>query len=216
MAPFVAPPKPALNLETLKTEAKKFIAAFGNKHPELFGVTDGKAVGTYVEAKFNVYLKERYVYTQGNAANGIDFPELGVDVKATSIKQPQSSCPFKSAEQKVYGLGYNLLVFVYDKHDDSIQKAAIVDFKHIVFVRKDKTADFQTTRGILEILNRDGNKDDLIGYLDERNLPLEEIGRNLLAERILNEKPQQGYLTISNALQWRLQYGRVITVAAAG
>jgi hypothetical protein len=122
MAPPVAPPKPALTLEILKTEAKKIIAAFGNKHPELFGVTDGKAVGTYVEAKFNVYLQERYVYIQGNAANGIDFPELGVDVKATSIKQPQSSCPFRSAEQKVYGLGYNLLVFVYEKLDDPTKK----------------------------------------------------------------------------------------------
>jgi hypothetical protein len=91
-----------------------------------------------------------------------------------------------------------------------------VDFKHIVFVRKDKTADFQTTTGIIEILNRGGNKDDLIGYLEERNLPLEEIGRNRLAERILKEKPQRGYLTISNALQWRLQYGRVIAAAAAG
>ena len=26
-------------------------------------------------------------------------------------------------------------------------------------------------------------------------------------------KPKQGYLTISNALQWRLQYGRIIEKA---
>jgi hypothetical protein len=26
-------------------------------------------------------------------------------------------------------------------------------------------------------------------------------------------KPEQGYLTISNALQWRLQYGRIIEKA---
>lgn len=205
-----------LTLAHLKTEAKRFIAAFGQQHRELFGVTDGKAVGTYVEAKFNVYLQERYTYTPGNAATGIDFPELGVDVKATSIRQPQSSCPFRSAEQKVYGLGYNLLVFVYEKQDNRARKAALLDFKHIVFISKDKTADHQTTAGLLGILSRDGNEDDVIAFLEERNLPLDEIGRQGLAERILKEPPQQGCLTISNALQWRLQYGRAITVAASG
>ena len=39
------------------------------------------------------------------------------DIKVTSITQPQSSCPFKNARQKIYGLGYNLLVFVYNKED---------------------------------------------------------------------------------------------------
>ena len=29
-------------------------------HPELVGVTDGKAVGTYVEHRFQRYLSERY------------------------------------------------------------------------------------------------------------------------------------------------------------
>jgi hypothetical protein len=41
-------------------------------------------------------------------------------------------------------------------------------------------------------------------------LPVDEIGVNQLADRILESPPHQGYLTISNALQWRLQYGRVI------
>jgi hypothetical protein len=39
-------------------------------------------------------------------------------MKVTRIKQPQSSCPFKSARQKIYGLGYSLIVFVYEKIDD--------------------------------------------------------------------------------------------------
>jgi hypothetical protein len=50
--------------------------------------------------------------------------------------------------------------------------------------------------------------------LEERNLPLDEIGRVQLAEKIMHERPKQGYLTISNALQWRLQYGRVISLAS--
>lgn len=44
----------------------------------------------------------------------------------------------------------------------------------------------------------------------DRNLPVDEIGASNLADEILENPPLQGFLTISNALQWRLQYGRVI------
>ncbi len=49
--------------------------------------------------------------------------------------------------------------------------------------------------------------------MEDRNLPLDEIGRRSLAERVLKDPPTQGYITISNALQWRLQYGHAITNA---
>lgn len=211
-------PKTPLTLALLKVAAKKFATQVlgGAPIPALYGATDGKAVGTFVEAEFNVYLGTLYEYKLGNAASGSDFPALKLDVKATSVRQPQSSCPFKSAEQKVYGLGYNLIVFVYEKKDDHKQKAAVLEFKHVIFVSKEKTADFQTTVGLIGILKRKGNKDDVSAFLEERNLPLEEIGRERLAERILKDPPKLGYLTISNALQWRLQYGRAITVAADG
>ncbi|MGI8499745.1 MAG: hypothetical protein ACR2LR_01200 [Hassallia sp.] len=39
------------------------------------------------------------------------------------------------------------------------------------------------------------------------------IGREALSERILQQPPEIGYLTISNALQWRSQYSRIIQVA---
>ncbi len=92
-------PKP-LTVELLQKEASAFAKA-ESKHaePSLFGVTDGKAVGTYLEHKFQTGLQSRYAYGRGNSAKGIDFPELGVDVKGTSIRQPQSSCPFKSARK---------------------------------------------------------------------------------------------------------------------
>ena len=85
----------------------------------LIGVTDGKAVGTYVEHRFQNYLDEKYSLIIGSSAKGIDLPgdTIQTDIKVTSITQPQSSCPFKNARQKIFGLGYNLLVFVYDKRD---------------------------------------------------------------------------------------------------
>lgn len=206
--------KPELTVEKLSHEAAKFAEIETKYHePTLYGVTDGKAVGTYLEHKFTAYLAENYHYEAGNSASGIDFPGLGVDIKVTSVKQPQSSCPFESATQKVYGLGYSILVFVYGKHDDHQNRTGLLDMRHTVFIQKERTADFQTTKGLLGIIERDGNKDDIVAFLIERNLPLDEIAADQLAQRILQLSPKLGYLTISNALQWRLQYSRVIQKA---
>lgn len=181
--------------------------------PSLYGITDGKAVGTYLERKFTSYLAENFEYEPGNSATGIDLPGLGVDIKVTSFKQPQSSCPFESASQKVFGLGYHLLVFVYEKIDDHSNQTGRLNMHHAIFIDKNCTGDFQTTKGLLDILKNDANKDDIIAFINERNLPVDEIGANRLAEQILKLPPKQGYLTVSNALQWRLQYGRVIQMA---
>ena len=182
--------------------------------PSLFGVTDGKAVGTYIEHKFKAYLATNYKVAFSSSASGIDLPELNVDVKVTSITQPQSSCPFKSARQKIFGLGYSLLIFVYSKTDDAINRTANLNILHTIFVEKERTADYQTTTGLKQILANDGNSDDLISFMQNRNLPLDDIEAYKIAEELLTGKPLvEGYLTISNALQWRLQYGRVITEA---
>lgn len=204
-----------LTIDSLCEQASIF-SARESKHSEksLFGITDGKAVGTYLEHKFKTYLHgTRYSFVEGNSANGIDFPDLGVDMKVTSIKQPQSSCPFKSASQKIYGLGYSLIVFVYDKLDDPVGKTAKLKILHTVFVNSDRTADFQITSGILQILKNHGNRDDLMAFMLDKNLPVDEIELGSLADEILKNPPQQGFLTISNALQWRLQYARIIEKA---
>lgn len=58
---------------------------------------------------------------------------------------------------------------------------------------------------------KDGaNSEDIIAYLMDKNLPADEITLNKLTEEILSNPPVQGYLTVSNALQWRLQYGRIV------
>lgn len=206
--------KQKLTIEILKNEARIF-SEKESKHnePTLFGVTDGKAVGTYLEHKFQKDLQNKYSYVSGSSAKGIDFPELHVDIKVTSIRQPQSSCPFQSARQKIYGLGYSLLVFVYEKNDDEKTRTGKLDIKHTIFVKSEQTADFQTTTGLLNILNNSGNTDDILAYLNERNFPIDDIQAHKLAEEILKNPPTTGYLTISNALQWRLQYSRIIEKA---
>ena len=203
-----------LTVQLLKSEAKAFAdRESGHKEKSLFGVTDGKAVGTYLEHKFQEALQKKYEYARGSSAKGIDFPQLDIDIKVTSIRQPQSSCPFKSARQKIYGLGYSLLVFVYDKMDERKTRTATLNIKHVIFIESSQTGDFQTTTGILKILDNNGNADDLVAFMTERFLPVDEIQAAELAKEILKTRPNVGYLTISNALQWRLQYARVIEQA---
>lgn len=60
------------------------------------------------------------------------------------------------------------------------------------------------------MLSVDANKEDIIALLNDKNVPGDDVTYNDLADEILENPPEQGYLTISNALQWRLQYKRVI------
>jgi len=185
------------------------------QHKELYGVTDGKAVGTLIEHKFQSHLNEKYEVLVGSSARGIDLPsdDIQTDIKVTSIKQPQSSCPFKDAKQKIFGLGYNLLVFVYDKTDDPTTQTAILNFVSCSFVHKERTADYTTTFRLREMVKDGANEADIIAYLQDKNIPADEITLSKVAEQILQTPPEQGYLTISNALQWRLQYQRIVALA---
>lgn len=207
--------KPQLTIDLLKQQAGLFAQVESTfPEPSLYGITDGKAIGTYVEHKFKAYLANNYEYTSGSSASGIDLPNLEVDIKVTSITQPQSSCPFKSARQKIFGLGYSLLVFVYEKSDNLEAQTGTLNILHTIYVEKERTGDYQTSTGLLRILENDGNIDDLMAFMFERNLPLDEIeARSISTEIITERRLIEGYLTISNALQWRLQYSRVITEA---
>jgi len=209
--------KPKLTAETLIEEAKTF-AEVESVYPEptLYGAVNPKDIGTYIERKFKASLATKYDFVLGNAASGIDLPELEVDIKVTSIVQPQSSCPFKSARQKIFGLGYSLLVFVYSKTDDEETKTATLNMLHTIFVEKERTADYQTTTGLKKILANSGNADDIVAFMYERALFLDDTEAYKIASELLTGALLvEGYLTMSNALQWRLQYTRVIKTAGS-
>ena len=116
--------------------------------------------------------------------------------------------PFQIRSSKDFGLGYNLLVFVYNKQDT--KTTCTLHITHCTFIEADRTADYTITAALRQMLSVHANKDDIIGLLYDRNVPGDEITYSDLADEILANPPQQGYLTISNALQWRLQYKRVI------
>jgi len=204
-----------LTIKTLIAEAKIFCAKHSKvQYKELFGVTDGKAVGTFVEQKFKNHIAEKYNIELGSSAKGIDLPskEINTDIKVTSIKQPQSSCPFKDAKQKIFGLGYNLLIFVYDKTDDQKKQTSNINFVSCSFIDKKRTADYTTTYRLREMIKDGANQADIIAYLQDKNIPADEMALSQIANKLLQNSPEQGYLTISNALQWRLQYQRIVSL----
>ncbi len=207
-------PRTKLTIPLLCKEAVAF-AEVESTYPEptLYGVTDGKAIGTYLEQKFRAHLQTKYTFAASSSALGIDFPGLQVDIKVTAITQPQSSCPFKSARQKIFGLGYSVLVFVYEKTDDAKTSTAVLNILHAVFIEAHRTVDFTMTRLIRQHLDAGCNTEDLIALMHDRNLPVDEIEAHKIAEDLLKQPCEQGYLTISNALPWRLQYARVIDQA---
>lgn len=207
--------KQKLTILGLIKEAQIFCVSQSTfQHKELYGVTDGKAVGTLIEQKFQKHLNDIYEVTIGSSAKGIDLSseDILTDIKVTSIVQPQSSCPFKDAKQKIFGLGYNLLVFVYNKKDDTESKTAILDFVSCSFVSKERTADYTTTRILNDMKSVGADVDDIVSFLNGIKIPADEITLKQLAEQILSVEVPIGYLTISNALQWRLQYKRIVNL----
>lgn len=81
--------KQQLTIQKLIEEAQLFCVEQSKfQHKELYGVTDGKAVGTLIEQKFQKHLQDKYLVTVGSSAKGIDLPSDNIltDIKVTSIK----------------------------------------------------------------------------------------------------------------------------------
>lgn len=186
-------------------------------HPTLKGVTDGKAIGTYIEQACRKFVSERSMLpASGSSALGQDLPQFNADVKATFLKQPQSSSPFHSIEEKIFGLPYNLLLFVHTKTDSP--DGARIELHRVSYIPKELTADHRTSKLAVELAGQiktgEVSKDEARQTLRE-NLSLEE-GSDIqvtdkIMERLTKSPPQIGVITITFALQWRLNYNRFKT-----
>lgn len=64
----------------------------------------------------------------------------------------------------------------------------------------------------MNIIANNGNVDDIFAFLIDHQIPSDEVTLMNMAEDILKNPPKIGYLTISNALQWRLQYRRIVNL----
>ena len=185
------------------------------KIAELFQVTDGKKIGTYIERECRNYLEQRTGLTmEGSAALGKDLPLFNIDIKTTSAVQPQSSSPYRSLDEKIFGLSYNVLLFIYRKEDK--EGYARLEILRCCYIPKELTGDYSTTRLARELrdkyLRKEIGVDEIIRRLEEKLGITEVEDLNVtpgIVQRIIDNPPAPGVLTISFALQWRLQYGRM-------
>ena len=172
-------------------------------------------IGTYIERECRKYLEERTGLTmEGSAALGKDLPLFNIDIKTTSAVQPQSSSPYRSIEEKIFGLPYNILLFIYRKED----KEGFAELENLrcCYIPKELTGDYSTTRLARELrekyLRKEIGVDEIIRRLEEKLGITEVEDLNItpgMVQRIIDNPPAPGVLTVSFALQWRLQYGRL-------
>lgn len=196
-----------LTKDSLIKEAELFCARESAKnHPELVGINDGKSIGTFIEHEFKKYLENKYEFNLGSSAQGIDFPDsdINTDLKVTSSKKPQNSCPFMDVKQKIYGLGYNLLLIIYSKKDEG--DTSFLNFESCTFIRAEETGDYLLTKNLIKMVENNWDKEKIKYYLKESNLPCDDNTLDDLTDEIIENPPRQGYLTISNAFQWRIKY----------
>lgn len=116
----------------------------------------------------------------------------------------------KNADKSFSVKGIPMYMNYLLKNDD--ENTSRLNFLSVTFVKAERTADYTTTKRLIAMLDDGANKEDIISYLNDRAIPGDEITLNNLAEMIMSKRPLQGFLTISNALQWRLQYSRVISL----
>ena len=179
--------------------------------PELRGINDGKKVGTYFEHEIKKFLEKKLGKPLGgSSAAGKDIPAFNIDVKTTSIQQPQSSSPFTDASEQVFGLPYNILLFIYQKSDTVI--GATFKIISCCYIPQDKTGDHRITKEILNLLSKLKNMeitDNEFKEAVERKLQIK--GAKLadgIIEKIKTNPPQLGAITITPAIQWRLNYNK--------
>jgi hypothetical protein len=195
-----------LTEEILIEEASRFATSVSqHSFSELYGCTDGKRVSTFFEKRFQSVLSRFYDFQLGNAAKGIDFPSLNVDMKFTSHEHPQSSSPFLNHRQRVFGLGYSLLVFVYCRSENHTDRSSCFNIESCSYLCATETGDARITAKIIDILSGGGNKKHIEQMLLSFDFPQSDATE--IADSVMQHKVVQGKITISLAMQYRLTFG---------
>jgi len=207
--------KPKLTKKALQKESHAFAARISNIWETwIYNNARSKRLGTFIEDQLELFLREGYEFTKGSSSKGIDFPELLVDVKTTDHRQPQSSAPFSSIREKIFGLGYAVLIFVYRIRKDHEQRKGRLEITGTTFIDAGDTGDTTLTAKLIDA-KAFGQKEvcrvicqEIKRLRIDKKMISHAWIRGLITE-VCDNEIMRGRLTISPALQWRVQYGKI-------
>ncbi len=76
------------------------------------------------------------------------------------------------------------MVFVYDKIDNTKSETTTLNFVSCSFVSEERTADYTTTFRLREMIKDGANEEDIVSYLNDKNIPADEITLSNIAKQI--------------------------------
>lgn len=170
-----------------------------------------KQIGTYFEKELRDWFENKHgLVSEGSVAEDIDLPAFNLDVKTTSNRQPQSSSTFDDPGERIVGVDYNILLFVYDKQ--SVDGGNKFEIKTCAYIPKERASDYRKSDDAVKLV-----ADYREGKLSESELreQLEDLtGVGAISdkkfEEIKNDPPEKGAITITPALQWRFNYNKMV------
>lgn len=169
-----------------------------------------KQIGTYFEEELREWFAEHEgIISEGSVAKGLDLPLFDIDVKTTSVARPQSSSPFDDPGERITGVDYNILLFVYDK--SATESGNQFDIVSCVYIPKERTGDHRMSVKAQTLVEQWSK-----GRLSEEELrqELEDLtGLGAISDEKFDEikesPPLDGTITISPAAQWRFSYNKM-------
>jgi hypothetical protein len=170
-----------------------------------------KQIGTYFEKELRNWFEENHgLVSEGSVAEDIDLPAFNLDVKTTSESQPQSSSTFEDPGERITGVDYNILLFVYDKKP--VNDGNKFEIKTCAYIPKERASDYRKSADAVKLVAdyRDGKLTE-----PELRAQLEDLtGIGAISdekfEEIKENPPEKGAITITPAMQWRFNYNKMV------
>lgn len=201
----------ALDLRNYFDTVEEFCADIESRTVPADESDTSKRIGTYFENELRVWFEEKHGFvSDGSVAEGIDLPAFNLDVKTTSNRHPQSSSPFDDPGERITGVDYNILLFVYDRK--SVEGGNKFEIVSCAYIPKERASDYRKSENARTLV-----ADYREGTLTESELreQLEELtGIGAISdekfEEIKQNPPKKGGITMTPAVQWRFNYNKMV------
>jgi hypothetical protein len=166
--------------------------------------TDGKSLGTCIEKLLKAEISRSLnIILTGSAAAGVDIPELSLNTKATSDRQPQSSEPFDSPYERLLGAKYDILACIYNGIEFlKSQKNLPIQINAAMYYARTEVADMQlcATARLLRDLYTANNVDERLARRTLRSIVYaKKSGPGSAGYKVLKNGISKGDLTVIRA-----------------